>query len=243
MGQTKGPGRRKQGKKAMVLACHALLLLCLSLFSISYARPGRHFLVETESNEGNNHRTKTNRFTMNAPWVPKYDKGDDSATLANKGGDHARKANKVLPNLDLGFNLEDNIAKKANKGDDYADYVKDKAKAKPKARTKANAKAIAKAKAKLLQALKANKGDDYASNPKELFVDAAAGKAISSKLKRGDDYVDYAAYMRNEECDESREEWRENGMTCNCHTGGKHVSCASDPSCTDHEDGTRTCVG
>merc|ERR1711936_781319 len=119
MGQTKRPGRRKQGKKAMVLACHALLLLCLSLFSISYARPGRHFLVETESNEGNNHRTKTNRFTMNAPWVPKYDKGDDSATMANKGGDHARKA---------------------NKGDDYADYVKDKAKAKPKAKPKARTK-------------------------------------------------------------------------------------------------------
>merc|ERR1711936_902457 len=151
MGQTKGPGRRKQGKKAMVLACHALLLLCLSLFSISYARPGRHFLVETESNEGNNHRTKTNRFTMNAPWVPKYDKGDDSATMANKGDDHARKANKVLPNLDLGFNLEDNIAIKANKGDGYADKAKTKVKANAKARAKAkaNAKEIAKAKAKL----------------------------------------------------------------------------------------------
>ena len=107
---------------------------------------------------------------MNSPWVPKYDKGDDFATMSKKGDDHARKANKVLPNLDLGFNLEDNIAKKANKGDDYADYVKDKAKAKakakPKARTKANAKAIAKAKANLLNALKANKGNDYKSKPK-----------------------------------------------------------------------------
>ena len=116
---------------------------------------------------------------MNAPWVPKTDKGDDFATMSKKGDDHARKANKVLPNLDLGFNLEDNIAIKANKGDDYADYVKDKAKTKPKGKTKskanakANAKAIAKAKLKLLQALKANKGDDYASKPKFDFLHRA----------------------------------------------------------------------
>ena len=112
---------------------------------------------------------------MNSPWVPKYDKGDDFATMSKKGDDHARKANKVLPNLDLGFNLEDNIAIKANKGDDYADYVKDKAKGKSKgkAKARANAMAIAKAKAKLLQALKANKGDDYASKPKFDFLHPA----------------------------------------------------------------------
>ena len=149
-----------------------------TLIPISYARPGRHFLIETENNEGNNHRAKTNRFTMNSPWVPKYDKGDDFATMSNKGDDHARKANKILPNLDLGFNLEDNIAIKANKGDDYADF-KDKAKtkvkanAKARAKAKANAKEIAKAKAKLLQALKANKGDDYASKPKFDFLHPA----------------------------------------------------------------------
>ena len=60
-------------------------------------------MIETESNEG---------------------KGDDFATMSKKGDDHARKANKVLPNLDLGFNLEDNIAIKANKGDDYASKPK-----------------------------------------------------------------------------------------------------------------------
>ena len=143
-----------------------------TLIPISYARPGRHFLIETQSNEGNNHRAKTNRLTMNAPWVPKTDKGDDIATMSKKGDDHARKANKILPNLDLGFNLEDNIAKKANKGDDYADKAKTKVKANAKARAKAkaNAKEIAKAKAKLLQALKANKGDDYASKPKFDFL-------------------------------------------------------------------------
>ena len=97
-------------------------------------------MIETESNEGNNHRAKTNRLTMNAPWVPKTDKGDDFATMSNKGDNHARKA---------------------NKGDDYAGR-----KGKTRARTKKNAKAIAKAKLKLLQALKANKGDDYASKPK-----------------------------------------------------------------------------
>merc|ERR1712227_967743 len=198
--------------KAMVLPCNTLLLLCLSLFGMSYVRPGRHFLIETDSNEGNHHRAKT------SPRLPKADNGDDFATMSNKGDNHARKD---------------------NKGDDYAGR---KGKTRAKAKKNANAKAIAKAKLELLQALKANKGDDYASKPRELFVDAAAGKAISSKPKRGDDYVDYAAYMRNEECDEESEEWRENGMTCKCH-GGKHVTCASDPSCTDHEDGTRTCVG
>ena len=111
------------------------------LIPISYARPGRHFLIETENNEGNHHRAKT------SPRLPKADNGDDFATMSNKGDNHARKA---------------------NKGDDYADYVKEEAKGKTKskANAKAKAEAIAKAKLKLLQALKANKGDDYASKPK-----------------------------------------------------------------------------
>merc|ERR1712227_52239 len=112
-------GRSKHGKKAMVLPCNTLLLLCLSLFGMSYVRPGRHFLIETDSNEGNHHRAKT------SPRLPKADNGDDFATMSNKGDNHARKD---------------------------------------------------------------NKGDDYASKPRELFVDAAAGKAMSSKPKRGDDY-------------------------------------------------------
>ena len=36
----------------------------------------------------------------------------------------------------------------------------------------------------------------FQGKPKELFVDAAAGKAISSKPKRGDDYVDYAGKQK-----------------------------------------------
>ena len=118
------------------------------LIPISSARPGRHFLIETENNEGNHHRAKT------SPRLPKADNGDDFATMSNKGDNHARKA---------------------NKGDDYADYVKDKEKGKTREKAKKlkNAKAIAKAKLELLQALKANKGDDYASKPKFDFLHPA----------------------------------------------------------------------
>ena len=82
-----------------------------TLIPISYARPGRHFLIETENNEGNHHRAKT------SPRLPKADNGDDFATMSNKGDNHARKA---------------------NIGDDYA---KDKAKGKTRAKAKRIAKA------------------------------------------------------------------------------------------------------
>ena len=83
------------------------------LIPISYARPGRHFLIETENNEGNHHRAKT------SPRLPKADNGDDFATMSNKGDNHARKA---------------------NKGDDYAGR-KGKTRAKAKKNAKAIAKA------------------------------------------------------------------------------------------------------
>ena len=107
-----------------------------TLIPISYARSGRHFLIETESNEG-----KGDDFATMS------NKGDDHATMANKGDDHARKANK-------GDDYADYVKEEA------------KGKTKSKANAKAKAEAIAKAKLKLLQALKANKGDDYASKPK-----------------------------------------------------------------------------
>ena len=84
------------------------------LIPISYARPGRHFLIETENNEGNHHRAKT------SPRLPKADNGDDFATMSNKGDNHDRNA---------------------NKGDDYAGRKrKTRAKAKKNARAIAKAK-------------------------------------------------------------------------------------------------------
>ena len=121
------------------------------LIPISYARPGRHFLIETDSNEGNHHMAKT------SPRLPKADNGDDFATMSNKGDDHATMANKG-----------DDHARKANKGDDYAGR-----KGKTRAKANKNARAIAKAKLELLQALKANKGDDYASKSKFDFLHPA----------------------------------------------------------------------
>ena len=105
-----------------------------TLIPISYARPGRHFLIETESNEGNHHRAKT------SPRLPKADNGDDFATMSNKGDNHARKANKgddyagrkgktrarTKKNAKAiaKAKLELLQALKANKGDDYASKPK-----------------------------------------------------------------------------------------------------------------------
>ena len=104
------------------------------LIPISYARPGRHFLIETESKEGNHHRAKT------SPRLPKADNGDDFATMSNKGDNHARKANKgddyagrkgktrarTKKNAKAiaKAKLELLQALKANKGDDYASKSK-----------------------------------------------------------------------------------------------------------------------
>ena len=104
------------------------------LIPISYARPGRHFLIETENNEGNHHRAKT------SPRLPKADNGDDFATMSNKGDNHARKANKgddyagrkgktrAKANKNARAiakaKLELLQALKANKGDDYASKPK-----------------------------------------------------------------------------------------------------------------------
>ena len=104
------------------------------LIPISYARPGRHFLIETENNEGNRHRAKT------SPRLPKADNGDDFATMSNKGDNHARKANKgddyagrkgktrAKANKNARAiakaKLELLQALKANKGDDYASKSK-----------------------------------------------------------------------------------------------------------------------
>ena len=104
------------------------------LIPISYARPGRHFLIETENNEGNHHRAKT------SPRLPKADNGDDFATMSNKGDNHARKANKgddyagrkgktrAKANKNARAiakaKLELLQALKANKGDDYASKSK-----------------------------------------------------------------------------------------------------------------------
>ena len=104
------------------------------LIPISYARPGRHFLIETENNEGNHHRAKT------SPRLPKSDNGDDFATMSNKGDNHARKANKgddyagrkgktrAKANKNARAiakaKLELLQALKANKGDDYASKPK-----------------------------------------------------------------------------------------------------------------------
>ena len=105
-----------------------------TLIPISYARPGRHFLIETENNEGNHHRAKT------SPRLPKADNGDDFATMSNKGDNHARKANKgddyagrkgktrAKANKNARAiakaKLELLQALKANKGDDYASKSK-----------------------------------------------------------------------------------------------------------------------
>ena len=104
------------------------------LIPISYARPGRHFLIETENNEGNHHRAKT------SPRLPKADNGDDFATMSNKGDNHARKASKgddyagrkgktrAKANKNARAiakaKLELLQALKANKGDDYASKSK-----------------------------------------------------------------------------------------------------------------------